>query len=163
MTKSNIVNDAFTELGLSGYVYNLQPEDLQTALTMLESLVARLDVAGIELNWPFAASLNDVAGNVTVDLPFWAHSGLVALLAIDLSAGFGKTVAASTSLKAKLGYETMVSVSAIPNPIAKNHMVGLGSGNKPWRMWRVFVMPDLSRRVTVSSESIQPDIGAKIE
>lgn len=163
MTKSNIVNDAFGELGLSSYVFTLQPEDLNLALTRLEALVAELDVAGIELNWSYAADVSSVSGNVEVDIPPYAYSGIVAQLAINLASSFGKVPSPTTLISAKKGYEAMLAVSALPYPIASNRYVPLGSGNKGWRSRRVFMPRDTAHRINASNDGIGANTEAKSE
>jgi hypothetical protein len=39
-TKREFVVQAFSEIGLASYVYDLQPEQLQTALNRLDSMLA---------------------------------------------------------------------------------------------------------------------------
>jgi hypothetical protein len=154
---------AFNELGLTPYVFQLQAEDIQTALNLLEFRIAQFDAQGIFLNWPFSDDPNNVDGDEDVQLPPYALIGVVSQLAIDLAPAFGKTVNPATLIKAKSGFETMISIGAIPDNVAENRMAPLGSGNKPWRMWRTFVNPKPSRVIDINPEIATPEPGVSHE
>lgn len=163
MTKKGIVEQAFNELALTSYVFQLQAEDIQQGLSLLESRIAQFDAQGIFLNWPFADDPLAVNGNDEIELPFYALSGVVAQLAIDLSSHYGKTVTSATMLRAQVGFQSMIAIGAIPDEVAQNRRAPLGSGNKPWRMYRTFVNPKPSRTIDINPKIDTPESGVSNE
>lgn len=163
MIKKAFVEQAFNELGLTSYVFQLQAEDIQQGLNLLESRIAQFDAQGIFLNWPFADDAFAVDGTEEVNLPPYALAGVVAQLAIDLAPLYGKTVNPATLIKAKTGYETMISIGAVPNPPTQNRLAPLGAGNKPWRMYRTFVNPQPSRIIDINPQVATPESGVSHE
>ena len=150
MTKGEIVENAFTEIGMASYVYQLQAEDIAFGLQLLEYVILFLDSEGIELNWPLADDPFKVDPQEQVNLPPYSISGVTAQLAIDLCSGYGKSPNPATVMRAARGFNSMISVGAMPGRIALNHAVPLGSGNKYWRMYRTFVHADRPRRIDIT-------------
>ena len=51
--KVNIISDAYSKLRISGLTVLPTPEDLELALSRLESMMAELDVRGISIGYNF--------------------------------------------------------------------------------------------------------------
>mgnify|MGYP003525752305 CR=1 FL=1 len=50
-TKRQFVTQAFEEIGLAAYVFDLTPEQLQSALRRLDSMMASWNAKGIRLGY----------------------------------------------------------------------------------------------------------------
>lgn len=124
-TKGELIGDAFAELAIASYVFDLEPEEQQTALRRMDALLAVWESKGILLGYQYGGELTDESG-----LPQYAHEPVVCALAVRLAPGFGKTVSAQTLTAAKSGYDGLMSRSAFP-PEQQLRTLPSGAGNKP--------------------------------
>lgn len=137
ITKRQIINLAFEELGLGSYNYDLQPEDLANAVSRLDNLMAEWAVSGIQTGYPVttdsdAGSIDDDIGLV---LPL--KGGVASALAVELAPGYGKTPAPDTKMNATSAYKLGLRMSFVPgNKNINNTMVPAGAGYKWRRTWR---------------------------
>lgn len=51
-TKRQFVTQAFEEIGLASYVFDLTPEQLDSALRRLDTMIASWNALGIRLGYP---------------------------------------------------------------------------------------------------------------
>jgi hypothetical protein len=58
-TKRQFITAAFEEIGLASYVFDLQPQDLQTALRRLDAMMAEWNGKGLRLAYPIPLSPED--------------------------------------------------------------------------------------------------------
>ena len=124
-TKGDLIGDAFAELALASYVFDLEPEEQQTALRRMDAMLALWESKGIRLGYVFGGELASESG-----LPEYAHEPVIASLAVRLAPGFGKKVSAQTLTAAKSGYDGLVARSAFP-PEQQLRGLPSGAGNKP--------------------------------
>ncbi len=68
-TKGEIVQKAYAELALAGYVYDLEPEEMQEALTTLDLQMAEWQTRGIEWQPDFAKYEFEVGNALAKDQP----------------------------------------------------------------------------------------------
>lgn len=133
-TKQQIIEEAFGELALAGYVFNLAPEDLLSAMRRLNLMMATWQAKGIELGYAFPASADAGDFDDPSGLPDRAIETVILHLAITLAAGRGKQLTGSTLANAKLGFDALMSVAAMPTTtMSFPDTMPRGSGNKPWR------------------------------
>jgi len=76
-TKRQIVELAYASVGLAGFVYDLQPEQLELARRILDSQMATLNIKGIRLGWPIPSSPDSGDLDEETNLPdvCWRGSG----------------------------------------------------------------------------------------
>lgn len=132
-TKRQYIEQAFAEIGLAGYVFDLSPEDLQGALRIADSMMATWDAKGIRLGWPI--SLTPGASDLdtpTADMP-WANEAIYLNLAMKIAPGFGKSVGIETRTNAKMAYDALLSIAARAPQMQYPGTLPSGAGNKPWR------------------------------
>lgn len=132
-TKRNIVEEAFAELALAGYVFDLTPEELQTALRRLDLLMATWGEKGINVGYrqglsPNGTDLDDESG-----LPLYAVQPAVMNLAVSLAAAFGKVPLPTTREAARDGMSVVMRRAAFPVEQQLPGTMPRGAGNKPWR------------------------------
>ena len=113
-SKQQFVTAAFEELGLAAYVFDLAPQDLQTALRRLDAMMAEWNAKGIRLGYPLPGSPQDASLTDPSGVPDSANETIITNLALRLAPGFGKQVAAQTMATAKMGYNTLLSRAAMP-------------------------------------------------
>lgn len=132
-TKRQYVADAFTEAGLSGYIFDLQPEQLETALRRLDTMMATWNAKGIRLGWPMPGSPQGSDLDQVTNVPDAAYEAIILGLAIRIAPAFGKTVALETKANAKMAYDQLLAIASMPPERQLPGSMPSGAGNKPWR------------------------------
>jgi hypothetical protein len=132
-TKRQFVEEAFAELGMANYTFDLQPQQLDYALRRLDAMMATWNAKGIRLGYPLPSSPQDSDLDTETQVPDSANEAIVANLAIRIAPQYGKTVAIDTRTTAKLGYDTLLARATFPLEQQFPRTLPLGAGQKPWR------------------------------
>lgn len=133
-TKREFISQAFEEIGLASYVFDLQPEQLESALRRLDAMLAGWNANGIRLGYPLPGSPNASDLSVDTGVPDYANEAIYLGLALRLAPGYGKTVSPETKQLADMAYNAMVNQTAPPTPERQlPQTMPLGQGTKPWR------------------------------
>lgn len=132
-TKRQIVEQAFEEIGISTYVFDLQPGQLQSAMYKLDAMMAEWDAKGIRLGYPISSSQNNADLDDDSGLPDWCVGPVYTNLGMRLAPSFGKQIHPATRADAKMGYNVILQRAARPPEMQFPHELPLGAGNKPWR------------------------------
>lgn len=133
-TKRQYIEQAFVEIGLAGYVFDLTPEEMQTALRQLDSMLASWNGRGIRLAWPMPSSPQISDLDDPTDVTDAANEAIYCGLAVRIAPTFGKAVGGQTQFFAKQGYDLLLSLAAQPIPKQLPQTMPAGAGNKPWRI-----------------------------
>jgi hypothetical protein len=132
-TKRQIVDEAFGELALQGYVFDVTPEEQQTALRRLDTMMATWEARGVRVGYAFPSSPDTSDLDTDSGLPDRAVETTYLNLAIRIATGFGKTPASATRLAASEGYDALLWAAAQPQQQQLPNTLPRGAGNKPWR------------------------------
>lgn len=133
-TKRQFIEQAFEEIGLAAYVFDLTPEQLQSALRRLDAMMAGWNANGIRIGWPIATGADDGDLDTDAKAPDVANEAIYLNLALRLAPGFGKTVAAETKADADAAYSNLLNQTAAPTPERQYpNTLPRGQGTKPWR------------------------------
>lgn len=134
-TKDQLIEQAYAELALAGFTFDLSPELKELALQRMDSMMAEWSSVGINIGYllptnPDDSNIDDPAG-----IPDSANRAVFTNLAIELSPGRGKTLTAETKLTAKRGYDALLgaAVRAVARQTPMPNTMPRGAGNKPWR------------------------------
>lgn len=132
-SKRQFVEAAFEEIGLASYSFDLQPQQLESALRRLDAMLADWNGKGIRLGYPLPASpqLSDLDEQTSV--PDAANQAVITNLAVRLAPGYGKQVMPGTLAVAKSSYDTILSRATFPMEQQFPDTLPSGAGNKPWR------------------------------
>jgi hypothetical protein len=133
-TKRQFITQAFEEIGLAAYVFDLTPEQLQSALRRMDAMVAGWNSNGIRIGYPLPSSPQDSDIDVDTGVPDFANEAIYLGLAVRLAPSFGKTVAPETKAFADMAYSNMAN--QVMPPIPERQMPNTlprGAGTKPWR------------------------------
>lgn len=130
-TKKQFIIQAFDELGIAAYVYDLQPEQLQTALRRLDSMMATWNALGIRISYPLPDSPDNSDIDAETAVPDRANEAVYTNLAIRLAPGMGKVVSMDTKLAAKAAYDNLLLAAVFPAEMVLPMTMPLGAGNKP--------------------------------
>lgn len=137
ITKRDIINLAFGELGLGSYAYDLQPEDLATAVEKLDDLMAMWSGYGIETGYPLTTESSASTLDDEIGLILQLKSGVAAALAVDIAPDYGKTPSPDTMKKASKGFKNGLRTSFTPPDKHINQtMVPAGAGYKRRHYYR---------------------------
>ena len=141
-TKRQFVEQAFEEIGLAAYVYDLTPEQLQSALYRLDSMLATWNSKGIRIGWALPSSPQSSDLGMDTLVTDIASEAIYTNLATRIAPSFGKVLSVDTIRNANLSYNALIA-HAMTQPVQLQYPGTLpsGSGNKPWRGNTPFVAP----------------------
>ena len=133
LTKRQYIEQAFAEIGLASYIFDLSPEQLQTALRQVDAMMSTWDAKGIKLGWPIALSPGDSDLDTLVNDHPWANEAIFTNLAMRIAPSFGKVVSQDTRTNAKFAYDALLLEASRPQQMHYPGTLPSGAGNKPWR------------------------------
>ena len=142
-TKLQFIQQAYEEIGLASYVYDLEPEQLQSAMRRMDAMVSGWNSNGVRIGYPLPGAPN--AGDINADsgVPDFANEAIYLNLAIRLAPTVGKAVSQDTRAMADMAYSNMANQVAAPTPeMQMPTTMPRGAGTKPWRNFNnPFVYP----------------------
>jgi hypothetical protein len=138
-SKRQFVSAAFEEIGMAEYVFDLQPEQLQSALNRLDAMLAEWNAKGLRLGYSLPSSPQDSDLDEPTFTPDSAWEAIITNLAIRIAPGYGKAVSPDTKVTAKAAYNTLLQRAAFPLEQQLPETMPTGQGNKPWRWDNPFV------------------------
>ncbi len=135
-TKRSLIGQAYIEVALNGWEYDIGPEELEKALVRLDMLSSELVLRGIDINYnaPSAIGFGDLDDEL--GCPDGAFFGLAILLAKRLCPSMGKKLSME-SREALDAAEKALRASAkmlVPN-MRLARSTPLGSGNRTWPLY----------------------------
>ena len=141
-SKRQFVEAAFAEIGMAGYVFDLQPQDLEQALRRLDAMMAEWNAKGIRLGYPLPSSPQFSDINAESEVPDSANEAIITNLGMRLAAGYGKAVMPQTMMVAKQAYNTLLARATFPVQQQLPGTMPAGAGTKPWRVYdNPFIRP----------------------
>jgi hypothetical protein len=132
-TKRQFVEEAFAELGMASYTFDLSPQQLDACLRRLDTMMATWNARGIRLGYPLPSSPQDSDLDTDTQVPDSANEAIITSLAIRLAPQYGKTVSLDTRTTAKQAYDTLLARAAFPIEQQFPRTLPMGAGQKPWR------------------------------
>ena len=131
-TKRQFVEQAFEEIGLASYVFDLQAEQLQAALRRLDAMLATWNALGIRISYPIPSTPEDSDLDTETNVPDSANEAIYTNLAIRLAPTVGKNVSPETRTAARDSYKALI-VKGIEIPELEMSGLPRGQGHKPYR------------------------------
>lgn len=132
-TKRQLIDEAFAELALAGYSFDITPEEQQTALRRLDTMLATWEAKGVRVGYAFPTSPEDSSLDAQSGLPDGAVETVFLHLALRIATGFGKQLSSATRKAASDGYDALLWAAARPIEQQLPNTMPRGAGNKPWR------------------------------
>ena len=151
-TKRQLVVQAFEELGLGAYVFDLEPEQLQSALRRLDSMMGTWDGKGIRLGYPISSPESSDLDDDS-NLPDAATETVFTNLALRLAPSFGKIPSTDTKTTAREGYQVLLGKAAHPIESQFPGTLPVGSGNKARGIQNPF-MPEPTDPLKTGSDGV---------
>tara|TARA_R110000822_G_scaffold242018_3_gene371218 strand:+ start:712 stop:1194 length:483 start_codon:yes stop_codon:yes gene_type:complete len=140
-TKRQFIEQAFEEVGLAGYVFDLTPEQLQSALRRLDSMIAEWNSVGIRIGYPLPGSPQYSGLDEQTYVPDMANTAIYTNLGIRIAPAFGKGVLPDTKSIAKNAYNILLQQFAMPTELQLPGTMPAGAGSKAWRDYGNPFMP----------------------
>jgi len=131
LTKRQIVEEAYGELGMSQYVFDLDVDVIQRALRRLDAMMAEWNGRGLRLAYPIPATPDESDLDELTNLPDWANEAVTLNLAVRLAPGHGKAVSPQTLAAAKSAKDAVMARLAQPTEIQITNLPrGAGAKNR---------------------------------
>jgi hypothetical protein len=132
-TKRQFVEQAFEEIGYASYAYDLEPEQLESAMRRLDAMMATWNGRTIRLGYPLPSSPEDASLEMETSVPDIANEAIYLNLAIRIAPIVGKTASMETKSSARDAYKELLKRAAMPHEMQFPETLPAGQGNKPWR------------------------------
>lgn len=140
-TKGQIVEDAYNELAIAGWVYDLDESERQWGGQRLDLLLADWDARGIHLGYALAATPDAVDLDADSGIPIGAIRGVVLNLAKSLASGKGKALPPQTLADARQALDAIRGKAFAPREQQLPNTLQRGQGSKHWRTLNRPYMP----------------------
>lgn len=131
-TKRQLIQQAFAEIGLGSYSFNLPPERFQSAMSTMDTMMAEWNSLGIRLGYQLASTPTSGDLDQPSGIPDEANSAVYLMLAVRIAPSFGKTVQRETAVSAKMAYSALLS-KAQSQEVAQRQFpstLPVGAGNR---------------------------------
>jgi hypothetical protein len=128
-TKKQLIDQAFAEIGF-GPDFNVSPDDAESALRRLDSMLAEWNGKGIRLGYSLPTGPDGSDIDSDSGLPDVANEAVFMNLAIRIAPGYGKQLSPDTRVTAKQGYNTLLSRAVFPDPQPMPNTMPIGAGNR---------------------------------
>jgi len=152
-TKKQIIEQAFEEIGLASYVFDITADQLESALRRLDLMVASWQARNIQIGYPLPASPGNSNIDEEIQTSLNNNEALVLNLAVRLAPAYGKSVSPDTKATAKLLYDQLLIEAAMPYEQQFVRTLPLGAGYK--RTDQVFVnLPDLNPLIVENNDQM---------
>lgn len=134
-TKRELISDAYGELALAGYDFDISPEELQAALRRLDAMMASWASQGLQIGYALSMTPSSSSLDADSGLQSIAVAAVYLGLAINIAGGKGKAVPQTTKSNFKAAYDALMSAVASQQVMEQQYKTGTprGAGNKTWR------------------------------
>ncbi len=147
-TKRQFVIAALEEIGLASYIFDAQPEQLQSALVRLDAMMANWNGRGVRLAYPLPGSPGASSLDENTTVPDSANEAIITNLAVRLAPSYGKTVSPDTKAIAKDAYNLLLARAAMPPEMQLPDTMPAGAGNKMWDVYGTYLNPPVDPVLT---------------
>ena len=152
-TKRQIIDMSYGSIGLAGYTFDLQPEQIEFARQMLDAMMAQLNAQGIRLGWPIPSSPTSGDVDEETNLPDWALAAVYLNLGPIIASAHGKQVTPMYLGMARAAKDAMF-IQAV-KPMARPMPGGfpLGAGHKTY--WGSSWSADPSEIISLGDDELE--------
>jgi hypothetical protein len=148
-TKREYISEAFAEIGIASYDFDLSAEQLESALRRLDSMMATWNALGIRIGYPLPSSPGDSTLATVTNVPDASNEAIYLNLALRLAPSYGKIVSNETKSKAEQSYSALLAKISYPQEMQYDPLVPAGAGYKTRRTF----LDDPSEKYTVGNDS----------
>ena len=126
--KRDFVTQAFDTIGIAGYVYDLEPEQLESARRQLDSMMALWSSKGIKVGYPLSETPNTSDLDDVTQVSAEANEAIYQNLALRIAPGFGKSISPGLQIMAKQSYDALLIKAAMPGQMQFPGNMPMGAG-----------------------------------
>lgn len=140
-TKRQLVLDAFNEIGLADYVFDIPVEQLQFGVRKLDALMAEWNGMGLRLSYALPGDVDGGSLDTESGIPDRAWQAVVTNLAVRLAPSLGRPIMPETKAAADRALNMLLG-KVMPPEQSFGRTVA-GAGNRTWR-WQLdpFLVPE---------------------
>ena len=153
-TKREFINQAFEDAGMASYVYDLQPEQLQSALRLMDNMLAVWNEKGIRLSYPLPETPSQSSLDDLTNVPDSANEAICNNLAIRIAPSYGKVVPFETKVLASSSLRCLESAAARPPQIQFPGTMPAGAGNMIGYNYPRSYLPDPVEYIEPNSDNV---------
>jgi len=157
-TRRDIIYQAYSELGIAEYNFDISPEELANARRRLDSMMAQWE-AIVSMGYYMPSDPDESDLDDLTNLPDSVCDAVALNLALQLAPGLGKTPSTLTMVGAKNGKNAALAQFAVIPQKQYSSNLPVGSGNKPLPGWNGFFRPKKVITVTENGPALQNDNG----
>lgn len=130
-TKRQIIEQAFEEIGMAAYDFDLQPEQVESARRNMDAMAALWSSKRIQIGYPLPTEADSSDLDQESNIPDYAIEVFYLNLAKRLASKFGKGLSPEKAVLAKEGYENLLRI-AVSRPPQMKYACSLpaGAGHK---------------------------------
>jgi hypothetical protein len=145
-TKRQIIDLSYSAVGLAGYTFDLQPEQIDATRQMLDAMMAQWNAQGIRLGWPIPSSPINGDVDEETNLPDSALSAVYLNLGTLVATMHGKQVTPMYLGMARAAKDAMFTqaVKAVPRQMPGGYPLGAGYKNALGAAWTADPDPVIS-------------------
>jgi hypothetical protein len=132
-TKGQFVTKGFEEIGYANYKFDLAPEQEQSALVRLDSMMAEWDANGLHLGYPVPSTQEGSTLAEVTSVGSWANRAVYLNLSLEIAGMLGKEVKPALQQSARSAYDSVMSkLTTAPSRQWPSHLPA-GAGNRTWQ------------------------------
>jgi len=131
-TKANLAQKALSKIGVTGFDYEVDPEEIKDAIVELEYMMADWDARGIKCGYQFAADPETVEASQESGLPDIAFRAVTTNLAVAIAPMYGKEASQSVFAAASASLGSLLNAIQFVPATQYGSRMPLGSGNNRW-------------------------------
>ncbi len=157
-TRRDIIYQAYGELGIAEYNFDISPEELANARRRLDSMMAQWETK-IPMGYYMPSDPDQSDLDDETNLVQGVIDAVALNLALQLAPGLGKTPSTLTMIAAKNGKsDAFAQYTVIPQKQYSGNLP-VGSGNKPLPGWNGYFRPKKVITVTTNGPAFTNDQG----
>lgn len=157
-TRRDIIYQAYEELGIAQYNFDITPEEMATARRRLDSMMAQWETI-VSIGYYMPSNPDDSDINDDTNLPQGVIDAVATNLALKLAPGLGKTPSAETKIAAKEGKNMVLAQFAVIPQKQYSANLPLGSGNKPLPNSQGYFRPRRVVTITENGPALEGNFG----
>ncbi|WP_033134624.1 packaged DNA stabilization gp4 family protein [Acinetobacter sp. MN12] len=130
-TKRQIIEKAFSKLGLAAMFYDMQPEQAEDARRELDAMVAEWTTDNIQIGYPLPSEANSSDLDQETNIPDYAIRALYLNLAVSIAGDYGKAITPVLQAQADLSLKKLKGMTVkMPPQMKYSCTLPSGAGHK---------------------------------
>lgn len=156
-TKRQLIDAAFEEAGLAAFVFDLSPDQIQSAGNRLDAMMAGLNQQGVQIGYNMASDPGNFDPDQPSGLPDGAYELVMTGLAIRIAPSYGKQVSNDTRALYSRALDAIKVQSAYPQNIAIPAGYPIGAGYKATPGYYSEFSPGASPTISAGDQPLEFD------